>query len=74
MSLLDQNLKKEIKSLYTISKTFQGTKEEDKYTGPYTVEEVTPSCLIARKDQNSKATKLHIHLSRKYHSCKQPVS
>ena len=56
------------------TKKIPGRKEEKKYTGPYTVEEVTSSCLIARKDQNSKATKLPIHLSRKYHSRKQPVS
>ena len=56
------------------AKKIPGTKEEKKYTGLYTVEEVTPSHPIARKDQNIKATKLPIHLSRRYHSRKQPVS
>ena len=56
------------------AKKIPGTKEEKKYTAPYTVEKVTHSCLIAHKDQNSKATKLPIHLSRIYHSRKQPVS
>ena len=67
MSLLDQNLKNEIKSLYTTSRKprkFQEQKKKRNYTAPYTVEEVTLSCLIARKDQNSKATKLPIHLSK----------
>ena len=61
-----QNIKK--------AKKIPGTKEEKKYTGPYTVEEVRPSHLVARKDQNTKTTKLPIHLSRKYYSREHPVN
>ena len=56
------------------AKRLPGTKEANKYIGPYSVEKVTPSHLLARKYPNSKATKLPIHLSRKYYSRKQPVS
>ena len=50
------------------AKRLPGTKEAKKYLGPYTIEEVTPSHLVARKDPHSKTTKLPIHMSRKYHS------
>ena len=49
------------------------TKDTKKYLGPYTIEEVKPSHLVARKDPHSKKTKLPIHISLKYHSC-NPVS
>ena len=66
----DQDIVHNIKK----AKKIPGTKEEKKYTGPYKIEEATPSHLIVRKDQKSKAKKLLIHLSRKYYSRKQPVS
>ncbi|KAI6660753.1 hypothetical protein LOD99_10260 [Oopsacas minuta] len=50
------------------AKRLPGTKDTKKYLGPYTIEEVKPSDLVARKDPDSKTTKLSIHLSRKYHS------
>ncbi|KAI6655698.1 hypothetical protein LOD99_1838 [Oopsacas minuta] len=50
------------------AKRLPGTKDAKKYLGAYTIEEVKPSHLVARKDPDSKTTKLPIHLSRKYHS------
>ncbi|KAI6661836.1 hypothetical protein LOD99_9790 [Oopsacas minuta] len=50
------------------AKRHPGTKDAKKYLGPYTIEKVKPSHLVARKDPDSKTTKLPIHLSRKYHS------
>ena len=55
------------------AKRLPGTKEAKKYLGPYTVEEVKPSHLVARKGPNNKTTKLPLHMSRKYHS-RNPVS
>ena len=55
------------------AKRFPGTKEAKKYLGPYTVEEVKPSHLVARKGRNNKTTKFPLHMSRKYHS-RNPVS
>ncbi|KAI6659872.1 zinc finger BED domain-containing protein 5-like [Oopsacas minuta] len=49
-------------------KRLPGTKDTKKYLGPYTIEKVKPSHLVARKDPDSKTTKSPIHLSRKYHS------
>ena len=50
------------------AKRFPGTKEANKYLGPYTVEEVKPSHLVARKGPNDKTAKLPLHMSRKYDS------
>ena len=55
------------------AKRLPGTKEAKKYLGPYTVEEVKPSHLVARKGPNNKTTKLPLYMSRKYHS-RNPVS
>ena len=55
------------------AKRLPGTKDTKKYLGPYTIEEVNPSHLGARKDPHSKTTKLPNHMSRKYHS-RNPVS
>ena len=55
------------------AKRLPETKDTKKYLGPYTIEEVKPSHLVARKDPHSKTTKLPIHMSRKYHS-RNPVS
>ena len=55
------------------AKTLPGTKDTKKYLGHYTIEEVKPSHLVARKDPHSKTTILPIHMSRKYHS-RVPVS
>ena len=57
------------------AKRLPGTKETKKYLGPYTVEEVKSSHLVARRGgPNSKTTKLPLHMSRKYHSCNLVVS
>ena len=53
------------------AKRLPGTKDKKIYI--YTIEEVKPSHLVARKDPHSKTTKLPIHMSRKYHS-RNPVS
>ncbi|KAI6646825.1 hypothetical protein LOD99_9154 [Oopsacas minuta] len=45
------------------AKRLPGTKDAKKYLGPYTIEKVKPSHLVARKDPDSKTTKLPIHLS-----------
>ena len=55
------------------AKTLPETKDNKKYLGPYTIEEVKPSHLVAHKDPQSKTTKFPIHMSRKYHS-RNPVS
>ena len=49
-------------------KRLPGTKKAKKYLGPYTVEEVKPSHLVARKGPNNKTSKLPRQISRKYHS------
>ena len=51
------------------AKRLSGNEDTKKYLGPYTIEEVKPSQLVARKDLHNKTTKLRIHMSRKYHSC-----
>ena len=57
--ILVQNIKK--------TKSLPGTKNEEKYLGPYLVSDVTPSHIVAQKDpSSSKTTRLPIHLSRKY--------
>ena len=55
------------------AKRFPGTKDTKRNLGPYTIEEVKPSHLVARKDPHSKTTKFPNHMSRKYHS-RNPVS
>ena len=42
------------------AKEIPGTKETKTFLGPNSIEEMTPSHLLARKDSNSKATKLPI--------------